>query len=88
MPDSINDGPAFFFYRNGKIRQTGFYKLGKMDSIWQTYYPFGNRKQTVTYQNGIRNGKFIQFYESGTIKYQGYYKNDTLCESMKLYYPD
>jgi len=56
------------YYRNGNLREEGFYDEGKKDSIWFSY----DMKQNVIAKNNWKNrkmfGEQMEYYSSGGIK--------------------
>ena len=50
--NDIQDGPAKFYYENGKLQAEGTYKNGEVDGVATTYDENGKILQQVTYKNG------------------------------------
>src|SRR5690606_17297581 len=64
------------YYSDGKIKADYYIKNNKLDSIFITYYPSGNKESKSFYSEGKRVGESIQYYESGCLMTLFYYKND------------
>ena len=84
--DSIRQGKYFYYYDDGRIHQEGFYKEGKPDSVWLTYFPNSGRKSLFTYKNGVRNGAFSFWNTDGTLYQNGAYLNDKLNGDLITYH--
>jgi antitoxin component YwqK of YwqJK toxin-antitoxin module len=50
---------ATYYYENGTIQQTGFFKDGKLEGQWVAYDSAGNKKSVGEYSNGIKTGKWV-----------------------------
>ncbi len=57
-------------------------KTGK----WITYYPNGNMKSVITYENNRPNGYATLYHENGKILEQGYWKNQRWVGDYKSYH--
>ncbi len=83
-------GKWIFFndeYKNG-ISVIGFYKDGKKDGVWTTFYPNGNIKSIITYNNNKQDGIVKIYYEDGTLNEEGYWKVNKWIGEYKYYYPN
>ncbi|MFK7049536.1 hypothetical protein FLACOL_00650 [Flavobacterium columnare] len=69
-----------YYYDNGKIRQEGFYKEGKVHGKWISYTREGNESAIGQYELGKKVGTWI-FKENGTIAQVNY--NDNQLISFK-----
>lgn len=50
---------ATYFYDNGKVKQEGFYKDGKVHGKWISYQENGDKLAMGEYQNGQKTGKWF-----------------------------
>ena len=50
---------ATYFHENGKIRQEGFFKDGKLEGQWVSYDENGIKTAMAEYARGEKTGKWI-----------------------------
>ncbi len=50
---------ATYYYDNGKVQQTGYFKDGKLDGKWTAYNENGSVKSVAEYTNGTKTGTWI-----------------------------
>ena len=55
---------ATYFYENGQVQQTGFFKDGKLEGQWVAYYENGNKKSVGEFSNGQKTGKWVLFNDN------------------------
>ncbi|WP_095072618.1 toxin-antitoxin system YwqK family antitoxin [Tenacibaculum jejuense] len=55
------------------IEEKGFYKNGKKDSIWQTFYRSGTPRFIKTYKNGLKHGVAKSFFKNGRLDQKGFW---------------
>lgn len=55
---------ATYFYENGNVQQTGFFKDGKLEGQWVAYYENGNKKSVGEFVGGQKSGKWVLFNEN------------------------
>lgn len=48
-----------FFYENGKVLETGYYRDGKKSGEWIVYDTLGNIIEVMNYFNGKLDGEYI-----------------------------
>jgi antitoxin component YwqK of YwqJK toxin-antitoxin module len=72
--------PADAKVEEGKF--TDSRKVGK----WIEYYPNGNPKNRITFENGRPNGYAIMYHENGKISEEGMWKNNRWVGEYKMYY--
>ena len=85
----VKHGPYRIYYENSKLWQEGNYRNDTLVGEWTVYFPNGLRKQTVTYKNGLRNGKSFTFYEEdGSLYQELIYLNDLLHGKIITLYPN
>ena len=58
-------GKCIYYYQSGKIQRSGFYKLGKEDSLWLFYYDNGKLKAQENFYNGKKSGPAKYWYPGG-----------------------
>jgi len=64
--DIPTDGLFQVYWPNGNLRYEWYYKDGKrVDGVSKGWYSNSKLKQTITWKNGKRNGKWIQWWENG-----------------------
>ncbi len=52
---------ATYFYDNGQVQQSGFFKNGKLEGQWAAFDINGSKKSIGEYHNGQKVGKWIFF---------------------------
>lgn len=62
---NVFDGFFTDYFNNNKIALTGTYKMGLKNGIFKNYYPNGNLRYEVTFQNNEIIGKAHFFYDNG-----------------------
>ena len=50
---------ATYYYENGQVQQTGFFKNGKLEGQWVAYDMKGNKQSVGEYKDGIKTGKWV-----------------------------
>ena len=50
---------ATYYYEDGKVRQEGFFKEGKLEGQWVSYDADGNKIAMAEYSNGQKTGKWV-----------------------------
>ncbi|MDY8134966.1 nicotinic acid mononucleotide adenyltransferase [Aquimarina sp. 2201CG5-10] len=63
-----------FFHDNGKIRQQGFYKDGKLHGEWKSYDTTGKKIAMGQYNSGVKTGKWF-FWNNGKLSEVNYADN-------------
>ena len=66
--------PLDFLYPfTGEISglQSGSFKNGKREGIWETYYESGQLWYTSNYKDGGLNGLQVEYYQNGQLKMKG-----------------
>ena len=53
----------------------GTYKNNKRENIWKFFYKTGDIKTTVTYKNGLKNGKVTIYDKGGGIVLTSLFEN-------------
>ena len=81
---NIHEYDGLIYLRNSSIPFTGkikdekdrlYYKDGKPNGKWITFFPNGNIKSIENWQNGKLNGKYIIYQENGKKVMQTRYLN-------------
>ena len=65
---TIYTGKFYSTYKNGKIKQEGFIKNGKLDSIFTFYDKVGNPTVICKYINGKLNHKILFYPKTSIVK--------------------
>ncbi len=94
------EGTAYFYFPDGKIKQTLFYNGGKKEGLSKEYDKDGNIISLLEYNNdylisrekinrtdnkGLKQGEWKDFYPDGKIKVEKTYKDDLLHGYYKEY---
>lgn len=48
-----------YYFENGQISQTGFYKNGKVHGLWTSFDSNGNKTAMGNFENGSKAGKWF-----------------------------
>ena len=57
---------ATYYHANGKVKQEGFYKDGKVHGKWISYAENGKKLSLGEYKNGQKSGKWF-FWDATTL---------------------
>jgi len=68
------EGKHIEYYDNGSIKEIGFYKEWKRDSVWTYWYENGNMDSKISWRNGKLNGTISHWHENGVKSDSGFYK--------------
>ena len=49
---NVKNGKTEYYYKNGKLNRTGFYKNGQLDGEWETFGTSGKLEYIDVYENG------------------------------------
>lgn len=71
----LPDGPYKLYYKNGKLKEKGNYRKGKLKGWYYRYYENGKLHSITIYLNGKINGGYIENYKSGKRHIEAYYLN-------------
>lgn len=66
--------------------EEGSFTDSKKIGIWKTYFPNGNLKNEITYDNNRQFGYAKAYYESGELQEEGQWENMRWVGSYKTYY--
>lgn len=70
-----------YYYDNGNVRQSGFYKDGKLTGAWVAYNEDGTKQSMGTYENGKKVGKW--FFWTGKNLTEVDYRDSRVAEVKK-----
>lgn len=65
----------FTLFCNDLIITKGKFRKGLKDGIWIEWWPSGFIKESITWKNGVINGRFIKYDATGLHLVSGSYKN-------------
>ena len=83
----IKNGNYYFYKPNGKIRKSGHYYNGKMDSIWEEKFITSDQLYQIrSYSKGEKNGVFKEFTLSGDLLIDGNYISGNKNGDWTYYY--
>lgn len=63
------------FYKNGSLKEKGFYRLGCKKGKWRIWYKNGQLKEFSIYKHGLKNGKEVVYDNTGKRSEVSYYRN-------------
>jgi len=72
---------ATYYHENGKIKQEGFYKEGKVHGKWISYAENGKKTSLGEYKNGEKTGKW--FFWNGSTLSEVDYSNSRIASVSK-----
>jgi len=70
-----------YYYSNGTVKQSGFYKDGKLTGAWVAFNEDGTKQSMGTYDNGIKTGKW--FFWTGATLTEVEYADSRIAEVRK-----
>ena len=63
------------YHNNGQKWEEGYYKDGKKEGEWASWYENGQKKSEGTWKDGKEDGLHTQWYENGQKRREGTYKD-------------
>lgn len=66
-----------FFYKDGKVKEQGFFKGKKLEGTWKTFDEKGNKTAIAHYKNGRKVGKW--FLWNGEVLREVNFENNTVA---------
>jgi antitoxin component YwqK of YwqJK toxin-antitoxin module/Tfp pilus assembly protein PilF len=82
------DGPYKYYFPDGSINTSQFYKKGLLDSTIHSYYYGGQLATEGTYKLGDKTGKWKHYLENGKLEYTEEYVDGQLHGKKTYYYED
>jgi len=73
-------------YADKQAIEQGVYLDGRKTGVWKGWYPNGNLKFEITFENGKQSGKASLYYESGKVSEEGIWENSRWVGAYKMYY--
>ncbi|MEO8234291.1 MAG: membrane-binding protein [Flavobacterium sp.] len=70
-----------YYHDNGQIKQTGFYKDGKVQGKWVSFTEIGEKLSQGEYNQGVKTGKWF-FWNQNTLN-EVDYSNNQIAEVKK-----
>lgn len=61
------------FYENGKCKSIAFYKDGKLDSTYKSFYETGELCAQISFRSDLHHGTRIDYYKTGEMHKLGFY---------------
>jgi TonB family protein len=69
----IKNGMFTYFYPDGKPMVRGEYLNNEQEQLWMSWYPGGEKKDSVYFSKGIKTGAASSWFENSNTKFTGYY---------------
>ena len=66
------------YFANETLKSRSYYRLCKLDGIYEQWGPNGNLLISCNYENGMKEGVFTGYTDDGMIRMQGSFKKDTM----------
>lgn len=54
-----------YFYKDGTVREKGFFKNKKLEGTWLSFDERGNKTAIAHYKNGKKTGKWFLWHKEG-----------------------
>jgi uncharacterized protein len=85
----VSDEPQPYtrMHPNGKVKEKGFTRCGKIDGVMQTFDTTGAISEEINYVKGLKEGKGTGYHANGKVQAVATFKNDELEGQMLRYYP-
>lgn len=64
---NVNDGKKETYHKNGKPQMMEFYKMGKLDGLWQRFYEDGTIQEERNYEDNLESG-LKRYYDKNGLK--------------------
>ena len=85
----IANGPAKFYYEDGKVWEQGTWMFDHWVGNYQFFYPSGQIAYDWNYNaTGKRTGVQKYYHENGNVKYEGDWENGKTTGALKMYDQD
>ncbi|CAM1359257.1 Nicotinic acid mononucleotide adenyltransferase [Tenacibaculum xiamenense] len=68
---------ATYFYKDGTVKEQGFFKNKKLEGTWITFDKKGNKTAIAHYTNGKKTGKWFMWHKEGLREID--YKDHTIA---------
>lgn len=75
-------------YKDDQKVEEGSYKDSKKTGKWIEYYPSGNKKSDITFENNRPNGYATMYHANGQKSEEGVWKGNRWVGEYTLYYED
>lgn len=79
-------GKWTWYYKNGNIKEEGFYHNVKRQRLWRSWYENGSLKQACSWHEGVREGHCVHYHSSGQIASRGYMRNGKKTGQWEYFY--
>ena len=74
---------VFYYHSTGKKDEEKYYKDGKGDGLWTSWYENGQKSKEGTYKDGKEDGSWTGWYENGQKEVEGTYKDGELISKKE-----
>jgi uncharacterized protein len=86
--DTLNGYFERYWSQSGRVSERTFFKNGKIDSIFVSFWQNGNRRNETMYKNGKKDGITMTFNQGGKLTSRYRYVNGHIDNSYKDSYKD
>jgi hypothetical protein len=88
LPDTLTNLDYKKYYNNGQLALEGKLGNSKPDGLWRAFYPNGNTKYAIHYNDGKVTGEALFYYDNktGTPKVTTNYNTDFIAGSYQEFY--
>jgi len=83
--NNIKQGKSRKYYKNGRIKEIGYWKDDKQDSTWIYFFENGDTSSVIQFKNDMQNGMAKFYYPNGTISEVSSWANGKLSGSVLEY---
>ena len=71
----LPQGDATYYYKTGKMMETGYFQAGKMDGKWLRYNENGVLIGLAIYKDGKKDGTWMVWDDKGKKRFETHYNN-------------
>jgi antitoxin component YwqK of YwqJK toxin-antitoxin module len=82
----IKEGPVFWYYPNGHLKATCFFKKDRLNGIYQVFDYEGKVLIRYTYSEGMQHGKYEHFFQDGKRAIEGNFNKGLKEGEFKEYH--
>lgn len=69
--NGVLHGLRVSYFKNGQIKQKGFFKDGRYNGTWKSFNEAGNIIFEAEYSNDTLTGKYVSWYKTNVMKEKG-----------------
>ncbi len=86
--NGVEQGAWTFWWENGQVQQKGFFRDGKLDSLWEYFNEDGQRYRSGSFKSNLQDGAWQDYHPNGKVAASGNYYLGRQHGSWIYYYED